>query len=129
VTDIQGFSRQDTYLWGILAEWLATILLFMKGYSILDRRWRSPVGEIDLIVKERDTVVFVEVKARPTREKGLEAISPKQRGRIENAAGVWLASHSAYAQSGIRFDCVVVSPWKLPHHVKDAWRPVGRLER
>lgn len=121
--NIEGFSKPDTYLWGIIAEWLCTIRLILSGYHILARRWKSPVGEIDLIAARGNVLAFIEVKARPNMEKGMEALSIHQRARIENASATWQASHPKYAGHQVRFDLMVVVPWKLPRHITDAWRP------
>lgn len=123
MADVEGFEKAEAQLWGIIAEWLSFIYLMLKGYSLLERRWRSPVGEIDLIASRGELVVFVEVKARRTREKALEAVSTNQRHRIENAARNWIASNPTKANCKLRFDVMAVVPWTLPHHVEDAWRP------
>ncbi len=123
MVDSNGFShRREAQLWGMVAEWFAFLLLFAKGYSILERNWRCPLGEIDLIARYRETVVFVEVKARASKMQAMEAITAHQRARIQNAAGVWMASHPKSATSGIRFDCVVVTPWTWPQHIENAWQ-------
>jgi putative endonuclease len=57
-------NKVKAYKLGHFAEFLAVIFLFLKGYSILQRRYRSPFGEIDLIAKRGQTMIFCEVKAR-----------------------------------------------------------------
>ena len=116
-------TKLDAYLWGIIAEWLGYIMLVVKAYTPLERRYTSPVGEIDLIFYQNNLLVFIEVKARPTTAQGLQSISPTQRIRIENAARNWIASHPKYARHDVRFDVIVVAPWRLMHHMQDAWRP------
>lgn len=120
---VEGYDKLEGYLWGIIAEWLCFVMLIIRGYNMLERRWKSPVGEIDLIAQKNNLLVFVEVKARPTFEKGAEAVSVAQRIRIENATRSWLASNPKFAGHDIRFDAMIVTPWRLPHHIIDAWRP------
>ena len=69
------------------------------------------------------TVVFVEVKARPNERRGLEAITPRQRRRIERSAEGFLAVHGGFQGFDVRFDLIIIRPFKQPRHVVDAWRP------
>ena len=57
-------ERQVAFRTGISAESRAAAFLIAKGFRILARRWRSPVGEIDIIARRRTLLIFVEVKAR-----------------------------------------------------------------
>src|SRR6202165_6265003 len=56
--------RQVAFRLGISAESRAAAFLIAKGYRIAARRWRSPVGEVDIVARRRNVLVFVEVKAR-----------------------------------------------------------------
>jgi len=105
------------------AETACAWLLRANGYRLLARRWRGPVGEIDLIARRRRTIVFVEVKARPTLSAALEAVTQRQRLRIEQAAEVFLSQHPKWRNLEVRFDVVAVMPGRLPRHIRDAWRP------
>ena len=58
-------ERRARYWRGIVAEWLASVLLMLRGYSILARRFRSPFGEIDIVARRGKRLAFVEVKRRP----------------------------------------------------------------
>ena len=102
---------------GRKAERLAAIWLRLHGWRILERRLRTPVGEIDLVIGRGRTVAFVEVKARPTREAGLEALRPKQRRRWRRAADYWRTQNPRHHAEMLRFDLVVVAPWRLPLHL------------
>ncbi len=104
------------------AETLALWWLRAKGYRIRGRRVRLPEGEIDLIAERAGVIAFVEVKARANVTLGLESVAPRQQARIAAAAERWLAHHAKPAQ-GARFDVIVASPMRPPHHVRDAWRP------
>ncbi|HEX2524963.1 MAG TPA: YraN family protein [Geminicoccus sp.] len=104
---------------GRSAEGRAALWLRLKGWQILERRFRTPVGEIDLVARRGRVVAFVEVKARPTRDAGLEAVGAKQRRRWRRAADAWLARHPAQQQLTLRFDLIVIVPWRLPFHLQN----------
>ena len=108
---------------GRRAETRALLLLLAKGYLPLARRWRSPVGELDLVVCRGRTVAFVEVKARGDFEAAAHAIAPQQRRRLIAASQAWLALNPSFARYSMRFDAVLVAPRSLPRHLPDAFRP------
>ncbi len=107
---------------GRRAERLAAWWLGLKGFRVLAMRWRTKVGEIDLVVRRGDLVAFVEVKRRGTREAAAEAVSADQRARVTRAAEHYLARHPELAACRLRFDAVLLAPWSPPRHVEDAWR-------
>ena len=78
-------------------------MLKLKGYRILARRFKSSVGEVDLIVSKGSMFVFVEVKARKTVNEAFESITEKQKSRIEAAANHWLQQQSSQ-EFACRFD-------------------------
>jgi putative endonuclease len=108
---------------GRRAEASAALWLRLKGYRILDRRARTPHGEIDLVALRGNILAFVEVKARTRQEAALEAVTPELRSRIERAAQMWAARKRGMDLRNWRFDVVAIVPGRLPHHLKDAWRP------
>lgn len=112
-----GRSSQQAERWGRLAETIAAWLLRLKGYRILQRRFRSPFGEIDLITQRKETVIFIEVKARQTPEEALEAVTPRQQKRIKQAALYYLAQHPTLSTLSLRFDLILVVPKKWPIHL------------
>ena len=114
-------DRQRAEKRGRKAETAAALFLRLKGYSILERRFRSKRGEIDIIARKRDTTVFVEVKARKTNAEALFSISTKQRRRIEGAAEDWLIK-TGFSEGGLRFDIITVAGRGMPSHITDAWR-------
>src|SRR6476646_8501588 len=73
-------ERQVAFQLGISAESRAAALLIAKGFRILARRWKSPAGEIDIIARRRQLLVFVEVKARANLDEAAESVVPRQRG-------------------------------------------------
>ena len=114
-------ARTLAFRLGLSAETRAAALLLVKGFRIAARRWRSPVGEIDLVVRRGRLLVFVEVKARGRFDDAAEAVTERQRRRIAAAAEAWLASHADDLTRDIRFDAVLVSPWRLPRHIPAAF--------
>jgi putative endonuclease len=114
-------QRQIAFRLGLSAETRAAALLMAKGFRIVARRWRSPVGEIDLVARRGRLLVFVEVKARGQFDDAAEAVTERQRRRIAAAAEAWLASHADDLARDIRFDAVLVAPWRLPRHIPAAF--------
>ena len=113
--------RRRTYESGHRAEWLALLWLSAKGYRILARRYAVHGGEIDIVARRGRVVAFVEVKARPTREEGLLAITCMKRQRIERAAAVWLARNPWAAARTLRGDALLLSRGSWPRHVPGAF--------
>lgn len=98
----------------------------LKGYRILGRRVRTPVGEIDLIARSPLGVVcFIEVKAREHAGDAVQSLHPRQRHRIARAASLYLAGRPGLAAKGARFDIVTIARRGWPRHARDVWRPDG----
>jgi putative endonuclease len=116
-------TRRAAYRHGHLAEALAMLVLLAKGFRPIARRYKTPLGEVDLIVKRGRTLAFVEVKARALRDEALDSVGRGAERRIVDAADLWLARHPAAAGFDLRYDVVVVTPWRLPLHLADAFRP------
>jgi len=93
--------------WG---EDLAAAHYRRLGNEILDRNWRSPTGELDLVVADGSTYVFSEVKARRTADFGpaSAAVTVEKQRRIRQLAVEWLRAHDVHATS-IRFDVVAIT--------------------
>jgi putative endonuclease len=114
-------QRRIAFRYGLSAESRAAAYLIAKGYRILGRRFRTPVGEIDIVARRGGVLVFVEVKARESFDAAAEAIGPRQRDRIIAAAQAWLAAHPQDAARPMRFDAVLVVPGRLPRHLPAAF--------
>lgn len=113
-------SRRAAEARGRSAELLAALWLMGKGYRILARRARTPFGEVDLAAVKGRTLAIVEVKARRTREDGLQSIGLTQRDRIARA-GLALAKRYRLQGASVRLDLMIVRPWSAPIHVRNAW--------
>lgn len=90
-------------------EALAASWYQARGYEVLDRNWRRPAGELDLVLRKDSTVVFCEVKSRSSAAFGLpaEAVGPVKQGRIRRLALLWL-SETVPGPVELRFDVVGV---------------------
>ena len=114
-------ARLKAYRRGHSSEWLAAIALITKGFRIVARRYKTPLGEIDLIARRGDLVLIVEVKARRTLLSAMEAISGGAERRIEGAADLWLSRQRDFGRLSVRFDMVAVLPWRWPVHVENVF--------
>jgi putative endonuclease len=114
-------ERVAAFRRGLSAESRAALLLVAKAYRILERRWKTPFGEIDIVARRRGAVVFVEVKARGSMDEAVEAVTERTKRRVIGAAELWLARHPQHANGGIRFDVIVVTPGKMPRHIVNAF--------
>ena len=115
-------TKRQAWAWGLLAERICVWILRLKGYRILAQRFKTHVGEIDIVAQKGNLVSFIEVKARPNQRIGLECISSKQQQRIYHAAQIFLSKSLKKDFDRFRFDVMVVVPWCWPYHLKDAWR-------
>jgi len=118
-------ERQVAFRTGISAESRAAVFLIAKGFRILARRWRSPVGEIDIIARRRQLLVFVEVKARDKFDDAAWSVTDRQRLRIAAAAEAWLAGQGGHDFRDMRFDAVLVVPGRIPRHIPAAFDADG----
>src|SRR5258706_11574267 len=91
---------------GKLGEDLAVAELERRGYAILARRYRTRHGEIDIVARDGETIVFVEVKAKETAEFGTaaEAVTVRKQRRVISMAVDYLARHHL-TRKPCRFDC------------------------
>ncbi|MFM7063233.1 MAG: YraN family protein [Actinomycetes bacterium] len=114
-------ARHDHLALGRYGEDRAAHWYRAHGYVVLDRNWRCPAGEVDLVVLLEDAcrrgpeVVVVEVKTRSSRQFGspLEAVGPDKQRRLRRLAGEWLSVRLPEVRPGlrparIRFDVVAV---------------------
>lgn len=90
-------------------ERLARELMERGGAQILDANWRCSLGELDLVAREADELVFVEVKTRTSTAFGhpAEAVTPRKAARLRRLAAAWLQAHDVHAP-GMRVDVIAV---------------------
>lgn len=115
-------QRPSNHARGLWAESLCCLALRLKGYRIIARRWKSPLGEIDIIAARRNILAIIEVKARPTLDRAAAAVSEKQQRRLGHSAREFLAREPKFNQYITRFDVMMVLPRHWPLHIPDAWR-------
>lgn len=118
--------RRKAHRRGQWGEMVARWWLRLKGYAILAHGYRSGrgsgAGEVDIVARRGDVVVFVEVKTRARLDQAAEALGGDQRRRIARAAAAFMAARPRLARCAWRFDVVLVAPGRWPRHIVDAWR-------
>jgi len=94
---------------GAFGEAYAARHLVDRGMVLLDRNWRCELGEIDLVLRDGDTVVFCEVKTRSSSLYGapLESVTARKAARLRRLAARWLADHHVRPRD-VRLDLVGV---------------------
>ena len=115
-------QRRTAEAAGRRGERLAGWWLRLKGWSILDRRVRTPAGEVDLVARKGNLVAFVEVKWRRNAQELALAIDEYRLRRV--AAAVEAVAHE-YASGGedLRIDVILLAPDCPPQHIVNAWQP------
>ncbi len=114
-------KRQRAERGGRRAEAIAAWWLRLKGWTILARRARTPLGEVDLIARRGRTLAFVEVKARASQAEAEHALDDYRLRRVAAAAQ---ALAPRYARDGdtLRIDAIFIVPRRWPRHMPDVWR-------
>jgi putative endonuclease len=108
--------RRRAFLFGMGAETRAAWWLRLKGYRILARRYRGGGGEIDLIVRRGQAIVFVEVKGRAALDDAAVSVTAWKMRRVGHAARAWLAANPPTQACTMRLDAVTVAPGHVPRH-------------
>lgn len=114
-------KRQIAERAGQRGETLAAFFLQAKLYRIRHRRYKTPIGEIDLVVERGGILVFVEVKTRSHHTLEAEALEAVNTARIVRAAEHWLARHPREAEKTCRFDVIFLAPGRWPRHLINAF--------
>lgn len=106
-------TKHKAYRFGHWAEALALAYYRLLGYRPLARRFKTKLGEIDLVVASRKRIIFIEVKARRGGER-IFALHPTQAERMRHAASLFLARHPRFLLYEQRLDVVFIAPWRFP---------------
>ncbi|HSQ97755.1 MAG TPA: YraN family protein [Rickettsiales bacterium] len=115
-------KKQRSYWFGIFAEYLTILIFFFNGYKFLNRRYKTKLGEIDLIFTKDKYLVVVEVKARKNKNVEIsEVVSYKQYKRIINATKLFLNKNKKYSNFFIRIDVVLVYGIFKIEHLENVW--------
>lgn len=113
---------RDSHALGLFAENIAAWRLRLCGWRVLERRFKTPVGEIDIIARRGRVLAFVEVKRRETEGDALAAVSPQNAARVRRAAEWWLKARPGLADKcDIRFDVLALTPYCRIRHVPNAF--------
>lgn len=115
-------GKRRSWRYGRFAEGLCAWHLRFRGYRVVARGFRVSVGEIDIVARRGRTLAVIEVKARRDWDRAAEALGAKQRRRIGRAAAAFVASHNDCAGLNVRYDVMLVRPWRVPRHLTGAWR-------
>lgn len=116
-------NRQEREKAGRRAEALAALLLRLKGYRILEMRYKTPDGEIDIIARKGNVLAIIEVKQRQTLNAAIDSLTPYMWNRIHAATDIYISRNPAIQNLAVRFDAIsLVGNWNLKHH-RDIWRP------
>ena len=108
---------------GLWAESLAVAYLRLKGYRVLERNWRSKLGEIDILVRKGNILALVEVKSRADTALARGAVMGRQRQRLVRALAHYLKTRPELTALDLRCDVVAFAKLGWPVHLVDAWRP------
>jgi putative endonuclease len=114
-------KKQIALARGRRGEWLAAWFLRLKGYRVVECNFRCKLGEIDIVARRGDLVVFVEVKARPDPGEAIDAVGWQGQRRIADAANIWIGHQPDAHRLSWRFDIVAVPAFGLPRHFPNAF--------
>ena len=104
-----------------MAEYAALLFLMGKAYLPIALRYKTPVGEIDLIMRRGNTLIFVEVKSRTSHDAAATAIHTLNQARVVQASQVFLKHMPRYQSLHVRFDAVLIAWYKWPRHQRNAF--------
>ncbi|MBB3875395.1 YraN family protein [Sphingomonas aquatilis] len=113
-------QRREAEAAGRRGERLAAWWLRLKGWRILDRRVRTPAGEVDIIARRGALIAFVEVKTRATAAELDFAIDERRLARVAAAAEVLMPRYAGPGDD-IRVDVILLAPGTRPRHIENAW--------
>ena len=105
---------------GRRGERIAAWWLRLKGWRILDKRVRTPAGEVDLVARKGNFIAFVEVKMRATSAELDFAIDERRLARVAAAAEVLMPRYAGPGDD-IRVDVILLAPGTRPRHIENAW--------
>lgn len=110
---------------GHFAEKIACLYLMLKGWWPIKINYvvgrGTGAGEVDLILVRGKTLIFVEVKYRPTLIQAMEAITVQNQIRVAKSSAVFLQKNPKYKDYQVRYDAVLLAPKKWPKHLQNAW--------
>ena len=117
------FTRAKTVTAGANAESHAELFLTQQGLVKRDKNYRCKLGEIDLIMQHKDTLVFIEVRLRSHRQfaSAAESVNASKQRKIIKAASYYLQQHQLTDRVNCRFDVIAFSDNQQPEWIQDAF--------
>ena len=113
-------NREQAERDGRRGETLAALWLLLRGWTILGRRLRTPVGEVDLVARRGKTLAFIEVKWRRSAAQSALSLDHYRLRRVAAAAEALLPRYRREGDD-IRIDAIFVTRGRLPRHVVNVW--------
>lgn len=117
-------KKQKAEKFGKRGEFFARVFLRLKFYRIMNKNYKTPFGEIDIIAKRGKSIVFVEVKIRKNQNNLEEALLAVNKRRISKAANYFIAQNPFLTNNDLRFDVIFLAPNLFPHHIISAFNVV-----
>lgn len=120
---MRDILKRDNYRVGARFEEIAAGYLQEKGYVILKRNYRTSFGEIDMIARQEEVLVFLEIKFRSSRQYGSpsEAVDVRKRRRISKVALSFYSNHGYAQQLACRFDVIAIYGNGTIEHIENAF--------
>ncbi len=112
-------GKTSSYQLGVEAELLVALYFNSLGFTLISLRYKTKFGEIDLVLKQENQIVFVEVKTRSKKFPVEELITQRQIDRNYAAAEFFLAQLPEYSNYDCRFDVVILCNKKIIYHIQD----------
>ncbi len=114
-------KRQAAFARGLEAETAAARHLRALGYEIAEQRYKTKSGEVDIVARKDDVILFVEVKARNTLSDALDSVSLASQRRIEAAGRDWIAAQPDAHMLSWRNDVIAIVPDEPVQHFENVW--------
>ena len=112
-------TKNKSYRFGVFAEKISLLFLYLKFYQIVAWRYKTQAGEIDIVARKSRSIVFVEVKARKKQSLVEEVLRSKQISRIQHAAEIFIAKNPKFHHYDRRFDFIEVNRFFWPKHYRN----------
>jgi putative endonuclease len=93
----------NNYKFGLFGEYFLIFLLILKGYKVVAKRYRTYLGEIDVIASRKNELVAFEVKSSRSKKLTSELVSFRQENRIRNALNIFLSKNNKYIDYNISY--------------------------
>lgn len=100
-------AKDSSYRYGLLAEYIMILYLIFTGHKIIARRFKTKLGEIDIIASKGKNLIIFEVKARKYGELSTEIVSKRQINRIYSAVNIFLSENDKYVDYNILFSIIL----------------------